>query len=57
MKLGKQMWINAKGEKKVNNYKVNISKVVVEKSGIKDDDEIKVYAKDNAIIIEKVAKK
>lgn len=57
MKLGKQMWTNAKGEKKVNNYKINIPKVVVEQSGITDKDEVYSYAKDNKIIIEKVAKK
>lgn len=57
MKLGKQMWTNAKGEKKVNNYKINIPKVVVEQSGITDKDEVYAYAKDNKIVIEKVAKK
>ena len=57
MKLGKQMWTNAKGEKKVNNYKINIPKVVVEQSGITDKDEVYSYAKNGAIIIERIKRK
>ena len=57
MKLGKQYFYNAKGEKKVNNYKVNIPKVVVEKSKITDEDEVRAYAKGDKIIIEKVGEK
>lgn len=57
MKLGKQMWINAKGEKKVNNYKINIPKAVVEESGITDKDEVYAYADNKKIIIERVKRK
>lgn len=57
MKLGKQMWTNAKGEKKVNNYKINIPKVVVEQSGITDKDEVYAYADNKKIIIERVKKR
>lgn len=56
MKLGKQMYFTATGEKKINCYKINIPKVVVKKSEISDEDEIKVYAKDNKIIIEREKK-
>jgi len=57
MKLGKQMWTNAKGEKKVNNYKINIPKVVVEQSGITDKDEVYAYADNKKIIIERIKRK
>ena len=57
MKLGKQMWINAKGEKKINNYKINIPKAVVEQSGITDKDEVYAYADNQKIIIERVKKR
>lgn len=52
-KLTKQMYYKANGEKKVNCYKVAISKELVKKANIKDDDNIKIYANDNKIIIEK----
>ena len=37
-------------------YKVAISKEIVKQANIQDDDEIKVYAGENKIIIEKVSK-
>lgn len=52
-RLGKQMYFNAKGEKKVNCYKVNIPKEVVEKSGIKETENIKTRAENGRIIIER----
>lgn len=53
-KLGKQPYFTRAGEKKINCYKVNIKKEIVEQAGIKDTDEIKVYTKDGKIIIEKI---
>lgn len=51
-KLNKQYYYNARNEKKINCYKVNISKDVVNKTDLKDK-KIKVYAKNNKIIIER----
>lgn len=52
-KLGKNMYTNAKGEKKLNCYNINIPKAVVSETNISDKDKINIYAKDNKIIIEK----
>lgn len=52
-KLAKQYYYSSNGERKINCYKINLSKELVNKANIKDDDEIKVYVKDNKIIIEK----
>lgn len=52
-KLVKQKYYTSKGQAKVNCYKVALSKFIVEASGIKEDDEIIVYAQNNKIIIEK----
>lgn len=52
-KFSKNMYISIKtGEKKLNCYTVNISKEVVDKTDLKDK-ELKIYAQDNKIIIEK----
>lgn len=51
-KLGKLYYITTKGEKKLNCYSANIPKIVVEQTDIKDNN-IKVYAKNNKIIIER----
>ena len=51
-KLAKQYYLNAKGEKKVNCYKVNLSKQLVDKTNL-EDKEIKISTKDNKIIIER----
>ena len=56
MKLTKQYYYNAKGERKINCYKVTITKELAKSVGIEEDDDIKIYAKDNKIVIEKVAK-
>lgn len=53
MKLIKQMHYNKKGEAKINCYHVNIKKEIVKQANINDNDEIKISAKDNKIIIEK----
>lgn len=52
-KLNKQMYYNAKGEQKINCYKVNISKEIVKESKINENDNIKIHAEDKKIIIEK----
>ena len=56
MKLTKQYYYNAKGERKINCYKVTISKELAKITGIGEDDDIKIYTKDNKIIIERVVK-
>ena len=55
-KFTKQMYFNAKGEKKINCYKVAIPKKILKQAKIQDDDKIKVYAGENKIIIEKMFK-
>lgn len=52
-KLTKQMYYKADGTKRINCYKVAISKEIVKKSKIQDNDEIKISAGENKIIIEK----
>lgn len=51
-KLGKNNYITAKGEKKINCYVVNIPKEVVNKTDLLDK-KLNIYAKDGKIIIEK----
>lgn len=52
-KLNKNYYYSRTGERKINCYIVNVPKEVLQKSCIKEDDFIRVYAKDNKIIIEK----
>lgn len=52
-KLAKNMYTTAKGERKLNCYVVNIPKEVVNKSDIKDGDNIRIYSKGGKILIEK----
>lgn len=52
-KLLKNYYYNSKGEKKVNCYIVHIPRLVLEQSGIKEDDAISIQVKDKKIIIEK----
>lgn len=52
-KLTKNYYYGKNGERKINCYLINISKDVVQKATIKDDEELKIYAKDGKIIIEK----
>ena len=51
-KLSKLYYITSKGERKINCYNVQIPKKVVENKNI-GENQIKVYAKDNKIIIER----
>lgn len=51
-KLSKLYYITSKGERKINCYNVQIPKKVVEQTNIQDND-IKVYADNNKIIIER----
>lgn len=52
-KLAKNYYRTAKGEKKLNCFSVNIPKELVNKTNIKEEDNIKVSVKGNKIIIEK----
>lgn len=52
-KLNKQVYYNSKGEKKINCYHIIVSKEIVAKAGINEDDEIEVKAKGKKIIVEK----
>jgi len=52
-KLAKQYYLNTKGEKKINCYKATISKEILKQTNIKENDPVKIYTKDNKIIIEK----
>lgn len=52
-RLTKQYYFSQKGERKINCYKINVSKELLKQTDIKEDDQIKIYAKNNKIIIEK----
>lgn len=52
-KLNKLYYYTRNGEKRINCYAVHISKDIINKANIKDNDEIKIEVKDNKIIIEK----
>ena len=52
-KLVKQKYNSVTGERKVYSYMASISKAVVEQAGFTGEEEIKVYAKNGKIIIEK----
>lgn len=52
-KLAKNMWTTTKGERKLNCYLVNLSKEVVNKTNIKEEDELNIHAENNRIIIER----
>ena len=54
-KLGKFYFYNSRGEKKVNCYKINLSKELIKTANISEDDELNIYVKGGKIIIEKVA--
>ena len=54
-RLSKNMYRSLKtGEKKINSYKINIPKKIIEQVNFKDGDELKFIVKDNKIIIEKI---
>lgn len=52
-KLAKNYYYGKDGERKVNCYLVNISKELINQTNITESSEIKIYVKDNKIIIEK----
>lgn len=52
-KLNKQCYFTSKGEKKVNCYHALIPKETLEKTNIKEDDEIEIKAENNKIIVQK----
>lgn len=52
-KLKKQTYITKKEGEKTNNYYITIPKKVVAETNITEQDGIKVYSKNNKIIIEK----
>lgn len=53
-KLAKNMYVSVKtGEKKLNCYMIHIPKNIVNNTNITESSEIKIYSKDNKIIIEK----
>lgn len=56
-KITKKYYYGKNGTRKINCYCANIPKEVLQKSCIKEDDFIRVYAKDNKIIIEKETEK
>lgn len=52
-KLAKNYYYGKNGERKVNCYFVNISKELLSKTNIKEEDNIKIYTNGSKIIIEK----
>lgn len=52
-KINKLYYYTKSGERKINSYVVNITKEILNKTNINDNDNIKIYVKDNKIIIEK----
>lgn len=51
-KLSKLYYMTSKGERKINCYNVQIPRKIVEQTNIQDNN-IKVYAENNKIIIER----
>ena len=52
-KLQKQYYYSSDGIKKINCYKLNIPKILINQAGFQDNDEINIRVEDNKIIIEK----
>lgn len=52
-KLAKNKYRTLGGEVKVNSYLISIPKKVVSETNINENDNVKVYAEGNRIIIEK----
>lgn len=52
-KLIKKKYYKANGESEINNFFVYISKEVVKEAEFDENEQVKVYAKDGKIIIEK----
>ena len=55
MKLVQQKYYTASGETKVNCYKITVAKKLIEKAGIKETDDLEMYAESGKIIIKKKA--
>lgn len=53
MKLVKNKYYTSDGKAKINNYMLAISKSIINEAGFNGDENIKVYAKDGKIIVEK----
>jgi len=53
MKLVKQKYFNAAGEEKVNCYKLNIAKKLLEAANINEQDDLETYVEGNKIIVRK----
>lgn len=52
-KLAKNYYYDKNGQRKVNCYLLNISKKILNKTNIAEDDNIKIQAINNKIVIEK----
>ena len=52
-KLVKNYYYGKGGEKKLNCYLIHISKLLIQQANIDDSKNLKIYVKDNKIIIEK----
>lgn len=53
MKLTKQNYYTAKGESKVNCYKLAVSKKYLEQAGINENDDLEIYVEGNKIIVKR----
>lgn len=53
-KLAKQYYYSQKGERKINCYKVNLSKELIKQAELDDNKEIIIIAEKNKIIIKNV---
>lgn len=56
-KLLKQYYYSSKGERKINSYKLSLSKEIVEEIGLQDKEVELIIDDDKIIIKEKVDKK
>lgn len=52
-KLKRQRYFTKKGEEKINCYYVNIPKEIIKATNITENDNLKITAKRNKVIIEK----
>lgn len=52
-KLTKQYYFKRNGERRINCYHINLSKDIINKTNIQEQDELKISVIDNKIIIEK----
>lgn len=52
-KLAKNYYYNSKGEKKLNCYILHIPKDLLARSGISEEEEIKINVEDKKIVVER----